>query len=178
MDAVLMFRIFTEIPSHPWALFAPNDWTIFSSFSLLKVISFSLFYVWYELYFRRALLLCRGWYCLLKKSLNKLAFSKKAVINLSLTRGDIFVIYMPLTKVLSNGLASLTDNMQNNFSLGDFIVFIKLLLINWNRSQLVWGFPLVIYCLNISFFLVSIFLILLLNHGGSLSLQRIFLLGI
>lgn len=88
MDAVLMFCIFTEIPSHPWALFAPNDWTIFSSFSLLKVISFSLFYVWYELYFRRALLFCRGWHCLRKNYFSKL------VINLSFTsRGRIIGVF-------------------------------------------------------------------------------------
>ena len=102
MDGLLNFSILIEIPSYPWALFASNDWIIFSSFSLSKVISFSLFSVWYVLDFGRVLLFCRGWHCLLKNSLNKLAFSKKLVTNLSLTRRDgIIGTFLPLTKVLS-----------------------------------------------------------------------------
>ena len=102
MDGMLSFSFLIEIPSYPWALFASDDWIIFSSFSLSKVISFSLFPVWYELDFGRVLLFSRGWHCLLKNSLNKLAFSKKLVTNLSLTRrGEIIGIFLPLTKVLN-----------------------------------------------------------------------------
>ena len=86
MDGLISFSILIEIPSYPGALFASNDWIIFSSFSLSKVISFNLFSVWYVLDFVRVLLFCRGWHCLLKNSLNKLAFSKKLETNLSLTR--------------------------------------------------------------------------------------------
>ena len=92
MDGLLSFNILIETPSYPWALFASNDWIIFSSFLLSKVISFSLFSVWYVLDFGRVLLFCRGWHCLLKNSLNKLAFSKKLVTNLSLTRRDGIII--------------------------------------------------------------------------------------
>ena len=102
MDGLLSFSILIEIPSYPWVLFASNDWIILSSFSLSKVISFSLFSVWYVLDFGRVLLFCRGWPCLVKNSLNKLAFSKKLMTNLSLTgRGGIIGIFLPLTKVLS-----------------------------------------------------------------------------
>ena len=87
MDGLLSFSILIEIPLYPCALFASNDWIIFSNFSLSKVISFSLFSVWYVLDFGRVLLFCRGWHYLLKNSLNKLALSKKLVTNLSLTRG-------------------------------------------------------------------------------------------
>ena len=78
------FSILIEMPSYSGNLFAPNDWIIFSSFSLSKVISFNLISAWYVLDFGRALLICRGWHCLLENSLNKLAFSKKLVINLPL----------------------------------------------------------------------------------------------
>ena len=85
MNGLLSFSIFIEIPSYPWALFASNDWIILSSFSLSKVLSFSLFYVWYVLGFGKVLIFCRGGHCLLKNSLNKLA-PKKLLTNLSLTR--------------------------------------------------------------------------------------------
>ena len=79
----LSFTILTEMLSYPWAFFASlHNWIIFSSFSLSKLISYSLFSVWYILNFGSVLLLCRGWHCLPKKSLSKFAFS----INLSLTR--------------------------------------------------------------------------------------------
>ena len=90
MDGMLSFSFLIEIPSYPWALLASNDWIIFSSFSLSKVILFrlfSLFSVWYELDFGGVLLFCRSWHFLLK-NLNKLAFLKKLVTNLSLTRRD------------------------------------------------------------------------------------------
>ena len=104
MNGLLSFSIFIEIPSYPWALFASNDWIILSSFSLSKVISFSLFSEWYVLDFGRVLLFFRGWHFLLKNSLNKLVFSKKLVTNLSLTRrGGIIGIFLPLTKILSIG---------------------------------------------------------------------------
>ena len=94
IDGLLSFSILIEIPSYPWALFASNDWIIFSSFSLSKVISFSLFSVWYILNFGRVLLFCRGWHYLLNNSLNKLAFSQKLALNLSLTRrGRIIIIF-------------------------------------------------------------------------------------
>ena len=99
MDGLLSSSILIETPSYPWALFASNDWIIFSSFSLSKVISFSLFSVWYVLDFGRVLLFCRGWHCLLKNSLNKLAFSKKLVTSLSLTRrGGIIGFFCHLRK--------------------------------------------------------------------------------
>ena len=53
---------------------------------LSKVILRNLFYVWYVLVFGRVLLFGTGWYYSLKKSLNKLAFSKRLVISMSLTR--------------------------------------------------------------------------------------------
>ena len=100
MDRLLNFSILVEMPSYPWALFASNDWIIFSSFSLSKVILFSLFSVWYVLDFGRVLLFCRGWHCLLKNSLNKLAFSKRLVINLSLTkRGRIIGAFCHWLKI-------------------------------------------------------------------------------
>ena len=102
MDGLLSFGILIEIPSYPWALFVSNAGIIFSSFSSSKVKSFSLFSVWYVLHFRRVLLFCRDWHYLLKNSLNKLAFSKKLMTNLSLTRrGEIIGIFLPLTKVLN-----------------------------------------------------------------------------
>ena len=102
MDRPLNFSILLEISPYLCALFECNDWSIFSSFSLSKMISFCLFSVWYVLDFGRVLLFCTGWHCLLKKSLNKLAFSKTFVTNLSLTRrGRITEFFWPLTKVLS-----------------------------------------------------------------------------
>ena len=87
MDGLLSFSILIEIPSYPWALFASNGWIILSSFSRSKVIPFSLFSVWYILDFWPVLVFCRGWHCLPKKSLKRLAFSKifKLVINLPLS---------------------------------------------------------------------------------------------
>ena len=79
MDELLSFSILIEIPPYPWALFASNNWIIFSGFSLSKVISISLLSVWYVLDFGTVLLFCTGWRCLLKNLLNKLAFSKKLV---------------------------------------------------------------------------------------------------
>ena len=102
MVGLLSFSILNEIPSYPWALFVSNDWIIFSSFSLSKVILFSLFSVWYVLDFWRVLLFCRDWQRLLRNSSNKLAFSKKLVTNLSLTgRGGNIGTFSPFTKVLS-----------------------------------------------------------------------------
>ena len=103
MDWLLSFSIRIEIPSYPWALFTSHDWILFSSFSLSKVVSFSLFSVWYVLDFvGRVLLFCRWCHCLLKNSFNKLAFSKTLVTNLSLPRrGGIIGTFWSLTKVSS-----------------------------------------------------------------------------
>ena len=77
MVGLLSFRILVELQSYPWPLVVYNGWVIFSSFSLSKVISFSLFSVQYVFDFGRVLLFCRGWHCLLKNLFNNLAFSKK-----------------------------------------------------------------------------------------------------
>ena len=77
MVGLLSFRILVELQSYPWPLVVYNGWVIFSSFSLSKAISFSLFSVQYVFDFGRVLLFCRGWHCLLKNLLNNLAFSKK-----------------------------------------------------------------------------------------------------
>ena len=86
MDGLHSFSILLEIQSYPWALFAPKNWIIFSSFSLSKMISCNLFSVWYILDFERVLLFRGGCHCLLKYSLNELAFSKKLVKILLITR--------------------------------------------------------------------------------------------
>ena len=69
MDGLLSVSILIEIPSYSWALFASNDWIVFSSFSLSKVASLSLFSLWYVLGFGRGLLFCRGWHYLLNRFL-------------------------------------------------------------------------------------------------------------
>ena len=86
MHGLLSFSILIEILSYPWALFAFNDWIIFSSFSLSNVILFNMFSAWQILYFGRVLVFCKGSRCLLLIMLNKLVFSKTLVINLPLTR--------------------------------------------------------------------------------------------
>ena len=94
IDGLHRFSIILEIQSYPWALFASKNRNIFSSFSLSKMISCNLFSAWYMLHFGRVLMFHGGWQCFLKHSLNKLAFSKKLVKNLSIKRrGRIIVIF-------------------------------------------------------------------------------------
>ena len=100
MVGLLSFRILVELQSYPWPLVVYNGWIIFSSFSLSKVISFSLFSVQYVLDFGRVLLFCRDWHCLLKNLLNNLAFSKK--IDVCRTQKVYHVFYICFGSCLRN----------------------------------------------------------------------------
>ena len=66
---------------------------------------------------------------------------------------------------------------EYNFYVEILVLFIKLLLITCNYSLLFWGFLLITYCWKVSSFLISIDLISLLNHDGSLSLKIMVLSG-
>ena len=102
IDVAHNFNMRIEIPWQPWALFGSNERVSLIIVSASMAMSESLVTVSMVWLLGRELSFVIGLYCSLKKSLNRLAFTKKLVTNSLFTRrGGSNGICEPWTNVFN-----------------------------------------------------------------------------